>query len=92
MEQKTSCEMAISGLVKVKAGEERMGLQGEVSYLSSRMWRKPSRNEFTGACRIIHHIRWLYPHVEEEIHEAFSGLLRLPIARVISATVVSLHP
>ena len=30
-------------------------------------------------------------HEEEEIHEAFSGLLRLPIAGVISATVVPLH-
>jgi hypothetical protein len=30
-------------------------------------------------------------HEEEEIHEAFSGLLRLPIAGVISATVVFLH-
>jgi hypothetical protein len=28
---------------------------------------------------------------EEEIHEAFSGLLKLPIAEVISTTVVSLH-
>jgi hypothetical protein len=42
-----------------------VGLQSEVSYLASQMMRKPSRNEFTGAYRIIHHIRWLYQNMRQ---------------------------
>jgi hypothetical protein len=51
--------MAVGGSVKVKT--DRGGdLQDEAAVLDSRLRKKPARNEFVGAVRIIHHIQWQY--------------------------------
>jgi hypothetical protein len=74
-------ERAVGGLVKMQAGLERVGLQDEVSSLYSRMRRKPARNAFTGAGRIIHHLPWQYPSLcfLKPIHRLLLLITKQPI-------------
>jgi hypothetical protein len=55
--EKTPHEMAVGGLAKIKAEEERVGLRDEAACLYSQMRGKPVRNEFVGANRILHHVQ-----------------------------------
>jgi len=67
--------MAVGGSVKVKT--DRGGdLQDEAAVLDSRMRKKPARNEFVGAVRIIHHIQWQYQPL-------FSKLKRLRLITTV---------
>ena len=47
-------------MVKSENRRSRLGLQDELPYLDSRMRRKPARDAFAEAGRIIHHMQWQY--------------------------------